>query len=63
MKTIKIEDIRSTAQIQEIIQIIFTILAGNKEVVTELTVEDNYLDAFPDLNKIARTDNGEDTAA
>lgn len=63
MKTIKIEDIRSTAQIQEIIQIVFTILAGNREVVTELTVEDDYLDVFPDLNKIARVDNGEDTTS
>lgn len=63
MKTFKIEDIRSTAQIQEMFQIIFTLMAGNKEVVTELTVEDDYLDTFPHLNKLARIDNGEDTAS
>lgn len=63
MKTFKIEDVRSTAQIQEMFQIIFTVMAGNKELVTEITTEDSYLEMFPHLNKLARTDNGEDTSA
>ena len=52
-----------TEEIKDLLAIMLTILTGNKEIVTDVTLDDDYLANFPALQAISRKENGENTTA
>lgn len=49
--------------VKELLAILLTINSGNKEIVTDVTLEDEYLENFPALKAISRKEHGQDTTA
>lgn len=52
-----------TEEIKDLLAIMLTILTGNKEIVTDVTLDDDYLANFPALQAISRKENGENPTA
>ena len=58
--TVRLDDITKIEEVREMFMIIFTVLNRSVDIVTELSAESDYFDAYPNLKAIAKADHGKD---
>ena len=60
---IEFEDIKTVDQLKEVSKMLLTIVSGNRETVTSITLSRGSLESYPNLKDIAKVFHGEDTTA
>lgn len=58
---VDLADVTTIEQLKDLVAIIFTVLSKSKEAVDRLVLDVKYVEAFPELLKIAKANDVENT--